>query len=405
MNNFPYSNAVELLNTFTGVEKSELSSIFQFSRDKKIIDVELHAVGNHNTTAKYTDEKHPWYQVNNILKVKTIDGYEAISGVDTYNVKGFNEDHFCQLNALIPEILKLTTLDPVEVFNILTQKQNDLSNEVLASIDIMLWDLAAKKAKLPLHKLLGSRRKKIEAYASLPFYETLSEYIDVIHEYAQNGFKVYKYHVWGKLENDKRLIAAVNDNFANSEYKFMIDFENAYNFDEALEIIKFANSDLFILFEGLIQDELFEQSTKLKSYSPMMIIPAGYHHYSPDFIQKAIENDAWDAGRFDVTVIGGLSRALELMIIAEKAKLPIEIQSWGHTLSQSINLHLMLSNNRTTYFEAPMPKDNFEFGMINGNLIQDNMAILPDQPGLGIKVNWKELKSADFYRSSNKEFM
>ena len=39
-----------------------------------------------------------------------------------------------------------------------------------ASIDIALWDLAARKAGRPLHQLLGSQRDSIEPYASLPFY-------------------------------------------------------------------------------------------------------------------------------------------------------------------------------------------------------------------------------------------
>ena len=88
------------------------------------------------------------------------------------------------------------------------------------------------------------------------------------------------------------------------------------------------------------------------------------------------------------------------MIIANGAGLPIEIQSWDHSLSQAANLYLMLANDRTKYFEAPMLKEAFEFGMKNGNLLTQGQIVAPEGPGLGIDVDWDRLDTADFYHSS-----
>jgi len=60
----------------------------------------------------------------------------------------------------------------------------------------------------------------------------------------------------------------------------------------------------------------------------------------------------------------------------------------------------MLANERTTYFEASMPKEAYEFGMKNGNLLERGRAVAPAGPGLGIEVDWDMLASADFYISS-----
>jgi L-alanine-DL-glutamate epimerase-like enolase superfamily enzyme len=84
-------------------------------------------------------------------------------------------------------------------------------------------------------------------------------------------------------------------------------------------------------------------------------------------------------------------------MIANDAGMPIEIQSWGHTLTQVADLHLMLANERTEYFEAPMPKQAFEFGMKNGNLLDQGRVVAPDGPGLGINVDWDSLATADFH--------
>jgi len=393
-------NATDLLTAFSGEDAKQYGPYFLYSQQTKIVGVEIHAAGNESTTARYTDETLAWKQVNNILKITTADGYEAISGVDTYYQGEFSEQHLMELKSVAADLLELQTLDPVEVRAILLQKRPELSDEARASIDIALWDLAARKAGLPLHELLGSKRNSIEPYASLPFYDTLPEYVAAVNEYAKLGFKTFKFHVWGQMEKDSKLVEVIKQTFADTPYRFMIDFENAYDLDGARKLGEMTDEELFVSFEALIDDALLEQYAELRSALAMSIIPAGYNIYSAEFIRQAIEKKSWDAGRFDVTVVGGISQALELMIIAEDAALPIDIQSWGHSLAQAANLHLMLANERTEYFEAPMPKAAFEFGMKNGNLLKQGKIVAPEGPGLGIDVDWDRLDTADFYCSS-----
>jgi len=390
-------NVIDLLTAFSGQDAKRYEPFFRYSQQTKIVSVEIHAVGNESTTARYSDEAVAWKEVNNILKITTADGYEAISGVDTYYQGDFSKQHLIELKSVAADLLNLQTLDPVEVRAIFMRERPDLSDEARASIDIALWDLAARKAGLPLHKLLGSRRNSIETYASLPFYDTLPEYVAAVEEYAKLGFKTFKFHVWGRSEKDLPLIELIQQTFADSPYKFMIDFESTYDFDGALSLGRSADERLFVAFEALIDDTLLDQYAALRDALPMMIIPAGYNIYSAEYIQQAIEKKSWDAGRFDVTVVGGISEALELMIIAEEAELTIDIQSWGHSLAQAVNLHLMLANDRTQYFEAPMPKQAFEFAMKNGNLLDQGQIVAPKGNGLGIEVDWDRLKSADFY--------
>ena len=282
----------------------------------------------------------------------------------------------------------------------LERTRPELSDATRSSIDIALWDLAARRADLPLHQLLGSRRDSIEPYASFPFYDSLPEYIDAVNEYAELGYRSFKFHVWGLIEKDLRLVELVQQKFADSPYRFMIDLEAACGFDDALTLGRAMDEGLFIWLEAPIDDTLLEQYKNLRSNLAVQIIPAGYNIYSPEFIRQGIEAGAWDAGRFDATVVGGISQALKLLMIAEDSGLPIEIQSWGHSLAQVANLHLMLANERTRYFEASMPKDAYEFGMKNGNLLDRGRVIVPHGPGLGIEVGWERLATADFYVSS-----
>ena len=392
-----YQSADELLTAFSGESAEQYKHFFQFSDQTRIISVELHAVGTDDTDARYYAGSEVWKQINNILRIKTADGFEGISGVISEHKEEFNHDHLLELQSVITDLFALESLDPVEVGIMFERMRPDLSDACRSSIDIALWDLAARKAGRPLYELLGAKRNSIEAYASLPFYDSLPEYVEAVNEYAKLGYLTFKFHVWGQIEEDIKLVKLIQQTFANDPYHFMIDLEGAYGFEDALRLGEEMDDNLFIWLEGPINDELLDQYKELRNRLSLPIIPAGYNIYSPEFIREGINTGSWDAGRFDATTVGGISKALELLIIANNADLPIEIQSWGHSLAQAANLHLMLANERTRYFEASMPKDAYEFGMKNANLLDQEQVIAPEGDGLGIEVNWDNLSMADFY--------
>ena len=392
-----YLNAVELLTTFSGERAEQYEPCFRFSDEARIVGVEIHAAGTNNTAARYYAGTEVWKQINNILRITTADGFEGISGVVSEHQGEFSEEHLLELQSVTADLLALRSLDPVEVGMMLERTRPDLSDASRANIDIALWDLAARRAGRPLYELLGAKRDSIEPYASLPFYDSLLEYVEAVNEYAKLGYMTFKFHVWGLIEEDSELVKLIQQTFADSPYHFMIDLEGAYGFEDALRLGGEMDERMFVWLEGPIDDKLLEQYRELRSRLTLPIIPAGYNIYSPEFIKQGIKTGSWDAGRFDATTIGGISKALELLIIANDAGLSIEIQSWGHSLAQATNLHLMLANERTRYFEASMPKEANEFGMKNGNLLDRGQVIAPEGDGLGIEVDWDNLAMADFY--------
>jgi len=389
--------AIEVLAAFSGESAKQYEPFFRFSDEARIVGVEIHAVGTESTTVRYSGQEKAKKQVNNILRITTADGFEGISGVDSFCEGRFSEEHFLELQDVAAEFIALMSLDPVEVGAMLERTRPDLSDAVRSSIDIALWDLAARKAGRPLCELLGAKRNSMELYASLPFYDSLPEYIEAVFQYAKVGYTTFKFHVWGSIEEDTRLVELLQQTFADSHYRFMIDLEEKYDLEDALRLGEQMDGGLFVWLEGPIGDELLEQYAELKSRLSIQIVPDGYSIYSPEFIRQGIEAGSWDAGRFDATKVGGISKALELLMIAKDAGMPMEIQSWGHSLAQAANLHLMLANERSRYFEAPMPKEAFEFGMKNGNLLDRGRVVAPEGPGLGIEVDWDRLATAEFY--------
>ena len=389
--------AIDLLAAFSGESATRYAPFFRYSAESSIVGVEIHAFGTENTTVRYSAQEVEKYEVNNLLRITTADGFEGVSGVDTFYDDGFSDEHAVELQGVAAALAELDSLDPVEVGKILEQSHPGLSDAARSSVDIALWDLAAQKADCPLHELLGAKRTAMEPYASFPFYDSLPEYVDAVEQYSKLGYMTFKFHVWGSIEDDLLLVELLKRTFADAHYQFMIDIEEKYDLEDATRLGKQMNEELFVWLEGPLEDEYLAQYAELRSRVSTQVISDGCRCYSRDFVRQGIESGSWDAGRFDATKVGGVTEALELLLIANAAGLAMEIQSWGHSLSQAVNLHLALANTRTRYFEAPTPTDAFEFGMKNGVTLSQGRVVAPDGPGLGIQVDWERLNSADFY--------
>ena len=166
-------SAVDLLTAFSGEHAKQYEPLFRFSHDARIVSVEIHAVGTESTTARYSGRSEIWKEVNNILRITTADGFEGLSGVDTDYQGAFGEEHLLELRSIAADLIAVQSLDPVEVGKILERTRAGLSDEARSSIDIALWDLAARKADRPLCEIFGAKRDSIEPYASFPFFDSL----------------------------------------------------------------------------------------------------------------------------------------------------------------------------------------------------------------------------------------
>ena len=273
-----------------------------------------------------------------------------------------------------------------------------IASFAISAVDIALWDLAAKRADLSLATMLGNKRESITSYASLPCYESLSDYSDAVNEYSKLGHKIFKFHVWGSLDKDMTLIRLINKEFKGSIYRFMVDLESTYTFNDVITLGQLMDENLFIFIEAPIDDYLLEKYREIRELITIPIVPDGFELYTSEFIEQGIAKKSWDACKFDATTVGGITEAMKLMIIANNSDLPIELQSWGHSLVQLANLHLALANKSTQYFEVPMPRELYDFGMKDVILLNENKMYGPQKPGLGIEVKWSELMTADYYK-------
>ena len=130
--------AVELLTAFSGESAKQYEPFFRFSEQSGIVGVEIHAVGIESTTARYSGREEAWKEVNNILRITTADGFEGLSGVDSYYHGQFSEEHLLELQGVSADLTALRSLDPVEVGTMLEKTRPDLSRVgIFGEVDLI----------------------------------------------------------------------------------------------------------------------------------------------------------------------------------------------------------------------------------------------------------------------------
>ena len=102
-------------------------------------------------------------------------------------------------------------------------------------IDVALWDICAKEAKLPLYKYIGAYRNSLPVYASGNFHATVEEYVEEALYYKSLGISAYKAHPAGPSTFDMQVHQALRDAVGN-DYVLMSDPVGEYTMGDAVAI-------------------------------------------------------------------------------------------------------------------------------------------------------------------------
>lgn len=260
----------------------------------------------------------------------------------------------------------------------------------ISAIDIALWDILGKKAKLPVYKLLGGVKDHISAYASAGYYQEgkgLDELASEMAEYRKLGFKAVKMKVGGEsLETDVERVKTAREALG-PDIKLAVDANNAWEYTTALRFAQAIEKyDIFFFEEPLSSDDL-HGSAKLARDTGIPI--AGYEtEYTRYGLREMIVQDAVDIVQTDAIWSGGISEARKIGILASCfGKECIPHFSAG-VVSLAANLHFGASLPNVNWFELTMD-DNPLRSELGGEPFRfsEGNIYLNQKPGLGIELN------------------
>lgn len=256
----------------------------------------------------------------------------------------------------------------------------------LSAVDIALWDLKGKIIGIPIYKLIGGNRDKVEVYASGGWtsYDD-DRLVDEISGMVRDGYKKVKFKVGVEggqnLKRDVRRVEKVRD-AVGPDVGIMLDANNCW---DAATGARFANmvKDLDIMFleEPVMADDI----TGLAKYKRSTDLPlaTGEHEYTKYGVRDLLVNNAADIVQTDGTRTGGFTELLKIAALTQawNVKLAphamelIHMQIAGGISNCPFLEKLILFDELTyhTFKDAPRPV---------GGMIE-----IPDEPGLGLTLN------------------
>jgi len=255
----------------------------------------------------------------------------------------------------------------------------------LSALDMALWDLKARRADLPLWRLLGGFDPKVPCYAGgIDLDLTAAELIEQTHGNIANGHRAIKMKVGrDRLSEDVAKIAAMREAFG-PDMPLMVDANMKYTVDQAVRAARaFEPFDLTWFEEPIPPDDPAGHMRILRDGG--IPIASGENLRSLWDFRTAIEGGV-TFPEPDVTNCGGITPFMKIAHLAEAYHLPVT--SHG---AHDITVHLLAACPNRSYLEA------HGFGLENyvetPLILQDGYAIAPERPGHGVAFDWDRLES------------
>ncbi|MCU1523931.1 MAG: mandelate racemase [Microbacteriaceae bacterium] len=259
--------------------------------------------------------------------------------------------------------------------------------------DVATWDIAGKRADLPIHELIGTAADRRAVYVSSMFLSTPDEYAAQAREVLARGFRGYKVHPPGPGALDMEVYAAVRD-AVGPDFPLMADPVATHTFEEALRIGRFLESLGYLWFEEPVYDYDFESLKKLTRQLDIPIAGtetiAGGSHLTAQFISSG----AVDIVRTDASWRGGITSSLKTAHLAEAFGMSCELHTAIYHPLELANLHTALAISNTGWFELLYPIEDYDFGLAEPLDIRDGYAYAPTGPGLGAVYDWDAIENA-----------
>ncbi len=346
-------------------------------------------VVDHGSSLRWTERADVCHLTTTILKLTDSDGVEGLAGYDSYTPRPTDLSVLEALRSLSPALLG-RDVDDREAL------ADDLRSGVvfpfslapLSLMDIALWDIAARHADAPLWKLLGGERDRITAYASLTTMGSEEDYLDTVAAARAAGCRAVKVHAWGEPARDLALLRRLRAE--HPDLALMHDAESVYDRGGALRVGRGLEELGARWYEAPLPDFDLDGYRELRRALDVPLLAAGYSMYDPLQVAEALKDPPWTAVRAEATCTTGVTGLMKLGEVAAAHGLDFEPVSYGHTLCQAANLHVMLASPRTSYFELPFPVEPWEYGVVEPlRPDAEGMIAAPPRPGLGVALDWE----------------
>jgi L-alanine-DL-glutamate epimerase-like enolase superfamily enzyme len=258
--------------------------------------------------------------------------------------------------------------------------------QIVAGIDQACWDLAARRAGVPLWKHLGGTSDRVRVYASGLGPDDV---VETALARRTEGYRAFKLKVGMDAERDRANLAALRDALG-AEATIMVDANQAWSPAEALErIAGLAPLRPHWVEEPIAADEPGDAWSLIAERAGIPLA-AGENLRGEGAFDAAIAGGYLRYLQPDVGKWGGISGCRDVAARAVERGLAVCPHWLAGGLGLAASMHLLAAAGGGGYAEVdanpnPLREAVFPF------LVADGWANLPDAPGLGVEPDLARL--------------
>jgi len=253
----------------------------------------------------------------------------------------------------------------------------------LCAFDLAFHDLLGLAARMPIHRLLGGYRNRIQTSVTIGI-GSVSETVDQAQDRARQGFRILK--VKGGLDpgEDVRRIRAIHD--ALPDHRIRLDADQAYTVQDALDVARALEGKLEMLEQPTPAADL-DALAQVTQYSPIPVL-ADEAVSGPSSAFAIASQRAADGLSIKLASCGGLRSAQHVDTIARAAQMSTMVSCVNEpALLSAAGLSFALSSSNVQYGDLDGHFDLIDDPTIPGFLLADGWLIATDVPGLGCTVD------------------
>ncbi|PSL51604.1 galactarate dehydratase /L-talarate dehydratase [Saccharothrix carnea] len=332
----------------------------------------------------FTGRQRPMTEVAMLFaEIRTEAGLEGVGF--SYSKRAGGPAQFAHAREVAPDLIGE---DPNDIGRLWTKLvwagasvgRSGAATQALAAFDIALWDLKAKRANLPLAKLLGAHRDSVRCYNTSGgfLHESIGQIKDNATRTLDSGVGGIKIKVGlPDRAEDLRRVAAVREHLGDG-VPLMVDANQQWDRPTALRIGRALDEfDLVWIEEPLDaydvegHAELARALTTAVASGEMLTSVA--EHY------ELIKAGAVDILQPDAPRVGGITQFLKLATLADHHHLQL-----APHFAMEIHVHLAAAYPREPWVEHfdwlhPLFDERLD--------TRDGRMHLSDRPGLGITLS------------------
>jgi L-alanine-DL-glutamate epimerase-like enolase superfamily enzyme len=273
-----------------------------------------------------------------------------------------------------------------------------VQSAAVSAVDIALWDIKGKALGVPVYELLGGCcRDKVVCYPHIGGRHAIDALVDHAKRAVDDGWKFVRWGMCdpagGNVLEPRRAVRFGIEQVAAVREAVGDDIEITFDVHTRLDppwAIEFCN--------GVKDYRPFFVEDPLRSEGPQSLRHLRQHTTVPLAVgeqwdskwrfQQAIEEDLMDYCRIDLGICGGITEGRKIAGWCETHYIPLAIHSPQGPVSTAASLHLSLASALVGVQElprAPMAQFAEEFPVQMP--FEDGYLLVPDAPGLGIKLN------------------